>query len=94
MTYANPVERAALISGLRELADYLESNSEIPAPIYANVYAFPPDADWAEMQADIVIVAKRLSVTPYRSYAGHVFAAKSFGPVEYRAVAIPRKESE
>ena len=32
MTYANAIERRALLSGLRELADYLESNPDVPAP--------------------------------------------------------------
>jgi hypothetical protein len=89
MTYANPTERAALIAGLRELADYLDSNPAVPAPIYATVYAFPPEAEWAEMRAEVRAVAERLGVTAYRTHGGHVFAARSFGPVEYRAVAIP-----
>jgi hypothetical protein len=32
MTYANAEERSDLISGLRELADFLEQNPEVPAP--------------------------------------------------------------
>jgi len=32
MTYANAKERSDLISGLRELADFLEQNPEVPAP--------------------------------------------------------------
>lgn len=94
MTYANPAERAALISGLRALADYLDSNPEVPSPIYAQIYAFPPDGEWAGMRAEIVAVAARLGVTAYRSYGGHVFAARAFGPVEYRAVAIPTRNDE
>ena len=95
MTYADSTEGAALISGLRALADYLESNPDVPSPIYAQVYAFPPESEWAGMQAEIVAVAARLGVTAYRSHGGHVFAARSFGPVEYRAVAIPpRNDNE
>ena len=30
MTYANAIERQAVISGLRELADFLESNPDVP----------------------------------------------------------------
>ena len=33
MTYAEPLQRPYLISGLRALADLLESNPEIPAPM-------------------------------------------------------------
>ena len=32
MTYAGNSERAALIGGFRALADYLESNPDVPAP--------------------------------------------------------------
>jgi hypothetical protein len=42
MTYANAIERQAVISGLRELADFLEDNPEIPAPFSADVLVFPP----------------------------------------------------
>jgi len=89
MTYANTAERAALIAGLRDLANYLDSNPDVPAPVYSQVYAFPPEAEWAEMRADVRAVAARLGVTAYRTGGGHVFAARSFGPVEYRIVAIP-----
>jgi hypothetical protein len=47
MTYSDPTQRAAFIGGLRALADYLESNPEVPAPIYSTVHTFPPDGDCA-----------------------------------------------
>jgi len=94
MTYANPTQRAALIAGLRELADYLDSNPGLPTPVYSQVYAFPPDAEWEEMRAEIIAVAERLGVTAYRTHGGHVFAARPFGPVEYRVVAIPSVRGE
>jgi hypothetical protein len=91
MTYANSTERAALINGFRGLADYLESNPEIPAPAYSAVYAFPPDGDWAGMRAEIDAIAARLGVIAHRTRCGHYVATRSFGPVEYRAVAIPHR---
>ena len=94
MTYADPTERAALIAGLRALADYLESNPAAPAPIYTQVYTFPPDGEWPVMQAEIDAIAVRLDVTAYRSAGGHYVASRSFGPVEYRAVAIPRRDDD
>lgn len=90
MTYADSTERAALISGLRALADYLESNPGVPAAAYPVVYAFPPAGEWAEMRAEIDATAARLGVTPHLTGGGHYVAVRSFGPVEYRAVAIPR----
>ena len=94
MAYADSTERAALISGLRSLADYLESNPDVPAPIYTQVYTFPPDGEWPAVQAEIDAAAARLDVTAYRSPGGHYVASRSFGPVEYRAVAIPRRNDE
>jgi hypothetical protein len=89
MTYADPTERAALIGGLRALADYLESNPEVPTLIYSTVHTFPPDGGWAAMRAEIDAIAAWLGVIAYRSAGGHYVATRSFGPVEYRAVAIP-----
>jgi hypothetical protein len=92
MTYSDPTERTALISGLRALADYLESNPEVPAPIYATVHTFPTDGDWAAMRAAIDAIAAPLGVIPHLTGGGHYVATRSFGPVEYRAVAIPRRD--
>jgi hypothetical protein len=89
MTYSDPTERAALIGGFRALADYLESNPEVPAPSYSAVYTFPPDSDWPAMRAEISAIATRLDVVAYKTISGHYVAVRSFGPIEYRAVAIP-----
>ncbi len=85
----SPAERAALIDGLRALADYLESSPRVPAPSYADVYVFPPDDDCAVMRAEIDTVAELLGSQP-REAAGrqHYGVTRSFGPVDYRAVAI------
>jgi hypothetical protein len=90
MIYADSTEHAALIGGLRGLADYLESNPEVPAPSYPTVYMFPSDGGWAEMRAEIDAIAARLDVIACETPGGHYVATRSFGPVEYRAVAIPR----
>jgi hypothetical protein len=94
MTYADSTARAALINGFRGLADYLESNPELPASGYSPVHAFPPAGDWAEMRAEIDAIAARLGVTASLTPGGHYVATRSFGPVEYRAVAIPRNDDE
>jgi len=91
MTYADPTERSAFIGGLRALADYLESSPGVPAPIYSDVFTFPPDGDWAVMRAGIDAIAARLDVIARETVGGHYVATRSFGPVEYRAVAIPPK---
>jgi hypothetical protein len=90
MTYAVHSERAKLISGFRALADYLESNPGVPAPSYSDVLAFPPDGDCAGMRAEIDAIAERIGVEARETAGGHYVATRSFGPVEYRAVAICR----
>ena len=89
MSYANPEERTALIGGLRALADYLESNPEVPAPCYTDVYTFPPDRACTEMRAEVDVIADLLG-SQARETAGHEHytTTRSFGPVEYRVVAI------
>jgi hypothetical protein len=94
MNHADSTERAALISGLRSLADYLESDPEVPAPICPVVHMFPLADDWAQMCAEIDATAARLGVNARLTASGHYVAERSFGPVEYRAVAIPRKNDD
>ena len=89
MTYATPTGRPALIAGLRAIADYLESNPEVPASNYTSVYAFPPDNDCAGIRAEIDAIAAQLGTAARETAEGrHYLATRSFGPVEYRAVAI------
>jgi hypothetical protein len=95
MTYADSRERESLIKGLRALADYLEENTAVPAPIYEMVHAFPPDGrSWAEMTAEIDAVAAMLGTPTYVTPGGHYGTARCFGPVTYCAVAIPFKAEE
>jgi hypothetical protein len=89
MTYADTNQRAALISGLHALADYLESNPGVPTPIYSDILTFPPHNDWVVMRAEIDVIATRLGVSGQQTSGGHYVAARSFGAVEYRVVAIP-----
>ena len=89
MTYAEPAERAALIGGLRELADYLESAPDIPVTSHATIYAFPADGKCAGMRAEIDAIAARLGINAQQAAKGsHYGVTRTFGPVEYRAVAI------
>ncbi|MBV9405188.1 MAG: hypothetical protein JO211_07575 [Acidobacteriaceae bacterium] len=90
--YANAAERDRLIAGLRALADFLEDHSDVPAPCWADVLIFPPDGTDDEMRAEIDTIAARIEAraTDEGSAHAHYVASRSFGPVEYRAVAIPR----
>jgi hypothetical protein len=95
MTYANPVQRQELISGLRALADFLEGNPAVPAPSFTGILVFPPHADDAENRQEIDIIASRIGSEIEISPAHrHYVTSRRFGPVEYRAVAIPADEKE
>ena len=89
--HANSQERGRFTAGLRELADFLDQNPQVPAPWRADVLVFPADRTDAEMFAAIDAVAEQIGVTATDagSPRGHYSAVRDFGPVQYRAVAIP-----
>ena len=89
--HANSQERGRFTAGLRELADFLDQNPQVPAPWRADVLVFPADGTDAEMFAEIDAVAEQIGVTATDadSPRGHYSAVRDFGPVQYRAVAIP-----
>jgi hypothetical protein len=89
MSYANADERSRLITGLRALADFLHDHPDVPAPRWADVYVFPPRGTGEQMRAEIDQIAVRIGAEPAGDAAcGHYAAARLFGPVQYRAVAI------
>jgi hypothetical protein len=88
MTYADPDERHAFISGLRALADFLERNQDVPAPNYTSVLVFPPhDAPDIEKRREVDVIASRIG-SGIEVFQNHYVTSRKFGPVEYRGVAI------
>jgi hypothetical protein len=89
--YANDAARVRLIAGLRDLADFLGQNPGVPVPWGTDVLVFPAEANDAEMFAEIDTIAEMIGSTASDadSPRGHYSAVRSFGPVRYRAVAIP-----
>ncbi len=94
--YADDSERARLIAGFRALATFLEDQPDIPAPRWVSVLVFPPDGTDSEKQSEIDRIAALLKTEPVDDTADgrHYTVSACFGPVEYRAVAIPQKEGE
>lgn len=90
--YADPDERRRLIVGLRELADFLDQNPQVPSPRYTDLLVFPHRRTDAEMFAEIDVIAEQIGVTAdgNDNPAEHYIAHRYFGPVQYRAVAIPQ----
>jgi hypothetical protein len=95
MTYANATERLALISGLRELADFLEGNPDVPAPAYIDLLVFPPGVSDDEKRRETDVIASLIGsgTATFSSYR-HYQTSRRFGPVEYRAVAIPADKNK
>jgi hypothetical protein len=89
--YADPGQRARLIAGLHDLAIFLETNPDVPAPSDTDVLVFPPNSTNAEKHAEIDIIAARIGGQAHMTAGGHYTVSRWFGPVEYRAVAIPRE---
>ena len=89
--YANSEERAELIAGLRDLAEFLAENPGVPVPRRTDMLVFPPVGSDAEMFAEIDVIAGRIGTTASDadSPTGHYRAYRDFGPVQYRAIAIP-----
>ena len=85
--------RTDLIAGLHALADFLDTNPALPVPtLSADLLVHVRGTD-AEQRTEVDRVAGLLgvSVNEQTAHGGHYTAARSFGPVEYRCVAIPAK---
>ncbi|GAA1618969.1 hypothetical protein GCM10009733_014140 [Nonomuraea maheshkhaliensis] len=79
--------RPAFVAGLRALADLLEAHPDIPTPRSTIVHHFVPDAQDAEMCAEIDRLAALLG-SRIDSENTHYTTSLFFGPIQYRAVAI------
>ena len=82
--------RQAFITGLRDLADYLARHPAIPVPAYGTeIHLCAASTDDGGC-AQVAQFARQLGVPVPKSisYSGHYEAARSFGPVGYRMVAI------
>jgi len=96
MLYASAGERGSLIAGLRALARFLEDHPDVPAPRWADVMVFPPGGTDREAQAEVDTIAALIGseVKDDTASKGHYTSSRSFGPVEYRAVAIPGRDKK
>ena len=86
----DPGIRQAFITGLRDLADYLDQHPAIPVPRYGTeVYLSASSTDDGGC-AQVRHFARQLGIAAPAtiSHSGHYEAARSFGPVSYRMTAI------
>lgn len=83
--------RSEYIAGLRQLADFLEANPDVPARGSWSVqYTASLDTtSHEEAMANVDRVAALLGVEPgYPWKTAHYQANKHFGPITYHAVAV------
>ena len=85
-----PEHRAAYISGLRQLADYLQANPVLPVPPYTASITVHADSTENGGRAQVKAVAAILGVPVEDETAevGHYRAERDFGPVTYCAISI------
>jgi hypothetical protein len=83
--------RAEFIAGLHALADYLNANPAVPVPAFSVDVLIHVRGTDDQQRTEVDRVAELLGVSAedWTAHGGHYTAARSFGPVEYRCVAIP-----
>ena len=91
ITFPGQVDRAQIIDGLRQLADYLAAHPAVPVAPYGwdLLVSSHRDTD-TEGIAEIDRIAAILGVTVKddTSNGGHYTAARAFGPISYQAFHI------
>ena len=87
-----PNHRRAIITGLRQFADFLDLRPDIPLPLIVEISYHPLGRSDEEKRADIDAIAKFLGVTAvYEARGEHYAASRLFGSVLYRAVTVSTK---
>ncbi|RVX44914.1 hypothetical protein EDD27_7681 [Nonomuraea polychroma] len=83
--------RTDLINGLLDLAAFLEAHPEVPVSSHVAVHHFPEHNNDTDMRAEIDQIAACIGsrIEFEDSQYGHYVTSVCFGPVEYRAVAVP-----
>jgi hypothetical protein len=91
MTDENAEERDRFITGLRDLADFLEQENAVPAPRWASAMFFSAASTDDEQRRDIHRIAALIGrdIEDRTAEHGHYTTSRDFGSVQYRAVAIP-----
>ncbi|MGH3344799.1 MAG: hypothetical protein ACRDPK_18395 [Carbonactinosporaceae bacterium] len=84
--------RTQIISGLRQLADFLENNPAVPVREYGWDLHYNACGTDEKAKAEVDRIAALLGVTPINERPdGHYIATKTFGRITYEAVHIPAR---
>ena len=86
----DPETRQALITGLRDLADYLDRHPAIPVPKHgATILLHAATAeDGGRAQVNRIAELLDTAVNDETARGGHYWAVRNFGPLGYEVVAI------
>jgi hypothetical protein len=92
--FPNPVPRADVIAGLRQLADFLDDHPAIPTAPYGwdvlvSTHEHTDQAGKASVDHIAAILGVR--VDDQTGDGGHYCADRAFGPITYRAFHIPAR---
>jgi hypothetical protein len=91
MPSTDPAVRARFITGLRQLADFLDAHPDIPVPPYGTTIDVHAESTDNGGQAQVDAVAEQLG-TPVQddtAEGGHYRTVRDFSSVGYVVVAIP-----
>jgi lipopolysaccharide biosynthesis protein len=84
--------RRDIITGLRQLADALDANHDLPVPHVVDINYYPRNRSDAANLAEILRIARLLGVKARIDRdAEHFRAVQRFSGVVYRAVAITQQ---
>lgn len=91
MFNTDPAVRAEFITGLRQLADFLDTHPDVPVPPYGTTVDVHADSTDSGGKAQVDAVAEQLGVLVQDDTAegGHYRAMRDFSYVGYVVVAIP-----
>ena len=86
-----PSVRAEFITGLRELAAYLETHHGVPVPAYGTNIGLhvTPTEDGGRGLVAHIAAQLGATVTDETLQGGHLTATRMFGPIGYMVVSIP-----
>lgn len=89
MFTADPQQRAAYITGLRQLADYLDANPAVPVPAEGmEILIIASDAE--EGGIGQILDLSLMLAASFAERDGFYRTARKFGPVTYKGVSQTR----
>lgn len=93
---ANATERADMVRGLRELADFLDANPECPAPVRLDIQLSTYGETMADRMESVDQFAQLADVGTgwWDDAKTHYAAERQFGRLKFFCIAIDRSKDE